>query len=70
MKVDRKLQDLYDDCYADGSIEQDREITSRQTIEHIQQITDKQKFKNIIDIGAGNGSLIKVLSDLEIKFWN
>jgi ubiquinone/menaquinone biosynthesis C-methylase UbiE len=66
MKVDQYLQELYDDCYTDGSIEQDREITSRQTIEHIKIITKKQRFNNIIDIGAGNGSLIKVLSDLDM----
>lgn len=65
MKVNRELQDLYDNCYADGSIEQDREITARQTIEHIELITEKQKFNKIIDIGAGNGSLIKLLSDSE-----
>jgi ubiquinone/menaquinone biosynthesis C-methylase UbiE len=66
MKVNQDLQFWYDNCYTDGSIEQDREITSRQTLEHIQIITGNQKFDNVIDIGAGNGSLMKVLSDLGV----
>jgi 2-polyprenyl-3-methyl-5-hydroxy-6-metoxy-1,4-benzoquinol methylase len=66
MKVDRELQELYDACYTTGSIEEDREITSRQTLEHIKIITGNKKLKKIIDIGAGNGSLIQAISELDI----
>ncbi|WP_027150997.1 class I SAM-dependent methyltransferase [Mesorhizobium sp. WSM2561] len=52
---------MYDDYYADGKVALKREITSIQTVGHIEKIAGGQTFETILDIGAGEGAVLDKL---------
>jgi ubiquinone/menaquinone biosynthesis C-methylase UbiE len=60
-QVNSQIQDLYDDYYQGEQLFVKRELTATQTFSHIQDICDEEDFAKVIDIGAGEGSLLKCL---------
>ena len=58
MKVSDKIADMYDGYYADGQVRVKREITARQTVKHIEAMLGSKGFRNLIDIGAGDGAVL------------
>ncbi len=67
--VNNSLQSMYDDYYNDnnGTLVK-RELTALETVNHIQSIYDIAKLDKIIDIGAGEGSLLECLSKLNYNY--
>ena len=58
MKISDKLQDVYEGYYEDNNnLDKKRAIAARQTIEHLCQMVPEGPQK-LLDIGAGNGSLL------------
>lgn len=62
MKVSDKLGDLYGDYYdLGGSLAQKRKVTARQTIGHIKTLLPDPPYGRLLDIGAGEGSVLEEL---------
>jgi hypothetical protein len=61
MKVDDKLAQMYDGYYADGAVRKKREITARQTVDHIKTMLNGERVPSLIDIGAGDGAVLAEL---------
>ncbi|TIN35824.1 MAG: class I SAM-dependent methyltransferase [Mesorhizobium sp.] len=53
---------MYDDYYTVGEVSEKREITSVQTIAHIEEIVEGEVFETILDIGAGEGAVLDKLN--------
>jgi ubiquinone/menaquinone biosynthesis C-methylase UbiE len=63
--VNSSLGSMYDNYYNDNDRTLlKRKLTALETIEHIQSIWDVSKSKKILDVGAGEGSLLECLSKL------
>lgn len=69
MKVDDKLVDLYSGYYEGNSaVAQKRAITAVQTVQHIQALLSHPPYDSLLDVGAGEGSVLAALS--QAKFAN
>lgn len=66
MKISDKLNEMYAGYYENEKTLKKRIISARQTIAHILQITKNHKFGSVLDIGAGEGSVLAGLD--EIRF--
>ena len=62
MDVSDELKKTYDDYYLDGTVQKKREVSARQTFEHLKALAPGQPHRSVIDIGAGDGA---VLAELE-----
>jgi ubiquinone/menaquinone biosynthesis C-methylase UbiE len=67
--VNDSLQSMYDNCYSrkDGTMTK-RELTALDTVKHIESIYDISKLEKILDVGAGEGSLLSCLSNLNFNY--
>jgi ubiquinone/menaquinone biosynthesis C-methylase UbiE len=67
--VNNSLQSMYDDYYHnnDKTLVK-RELTALETVNHIQAVCDISKLEKIIDVGAGEGSLLECLSKLDYNY--
>jgi 2-polyprenyl-3-methyl-5-hydroxy-6-metoxy-1,4-benzoquinol methylase len=61
MEVSDDLKKLYGDYYLDENVLMKRRIAARQTLEHLNLILPRKDYRSIIDIGAGDGSLLEEL---------
>lgn len=52
---------IYDDYYSDGKVSTKRDIASWQSVGHIEALIQGQAFDRILDIGAGEGSVLDKL---------
>jgi predicted TPR repeat methyltransferase len=61
------LQAMYD-CYYEGdpNLLVKREITAKQTLEHIQMMIAGRRFNRVLDVGSGEGSLLEQLGKTDI----
>lgn len=64
MKISDKLNDMYAGYYDSETVLKKRVISARQTISHIVEITGKKHFRSVIDIGAGEGSVLAGLEEI------
>ena len=62
MKISDKLSTVYGDYYRDQQVLRKREISGRQAMMHLLSILPQKKYESILDVGAGDGS---VLSQIE-----
>jgi hypothetical protein len=62
MKISDKLSGMYANYYESESVSEKRVISARQTVSHISELTSNRQFHSLIDVGAGEGS---VLAELE-----
>jgi Methyltransferase domain len=64
MQVNDKLTGLYDTYYLQGSpLFLKRSIAARQTVGHVLELLPDAPYANVLDIGAGEGSLLAALSE-------
>jgi ubiquinone/menaquinone biosynthesis C-methylase UbiE len=66
--VDENLQSLYNDYYHDNHRTLvKRELTALDTIQHIQSVCDISRMQKVLDVGAGEGSLLECLAKLDCE---
>ena len=65
MKVDDSLADLYTGYY-DVNVAEKRSISAEQTVSHMAQLLPSTSYSSLIDVGAGEGSVLAVLERLGI----
>lgn len=58
-----EIVEMYSDYYLDGEVSEKRAIAAKQSVRHIKQVAANQKFHSVIDIGAGEGSVVAELAD-------
>jgi len=62
LNTNTSLQSMYNDYYdGDSRLLCKREMTACQTLQHLNFISGNHKFRRIIDVGAGEGSLLQQL---------
>jgi predicted TPR repeat methyltransferase len=67
LTTESSLQAMYDTYYeGDPSLLVKREITARQTLDHMKAVLGDQRFQRVIDVGAGEGSLLEQLDKTDI----
>lgn len=59
MKTSQALQDQYENYYADGTVDPKRVVAARQSFGHITGITRGAAYGRVLDVGAGQGSLLE-----------
>lgn len=66
MEVGKLFKSLYQDYYLDDEVLLKRKIAARQSLEHISSLLPKCTYESLIDIGAGDGSLLEELDRANI----
>lgn len=66
MKISDKLSEAYGDYYLNQAVLRKREISGRQTRSHLQSILPKKHYRSILDIGAGDGSVLAEIDKMEL----
>ncbi len=69
MSVVRTSDDLlreYNDYYADGSVFKKRSIAAKQSLGHFMSLVASIRFKNLIDVGCGDGSFLIAASKVQL----
>lgn len=61
MKISDKLISEYDDYYLNQKVLEKRQLTARQTVNHIRSILSHRTCDSILDVGAGDGSVLQEL---------
>jgi ubiquinone/menaquinone biosynthesis C-methylase UbiE len=64
--VSSELKEKYDSFYVD-SLEQWRHEGARKKVDNICKIVNGQKFSSLIEIGAGEGSILSILDQTDIS---
>jgi len=57
---------LYENYYGDPVVAAQRRVTANDTLDHIRQVIGDSRFEKIVDVGAGEGSLLEALDDAAI----
>lgn len=61
-------QQLYSDYYRpNSSLEHKRNLSADSTVEHIKSVTQGRKWKSLLDVGAGNGSVLAKIDALGLS---
>ena len=69
MELSPKLKQLYDSYYNNDqkeTLKLKRDLTALQSVKNLRKILPKSKFKNLLDIGAGDGNTLEVLANENI----
>ncbi len=69
MELSPKLKQLYDSYYNNNqkeTLKLKRDLTALQSVRNLKRILPNSKFKNLLDIGAGDGNTLEVLSNENI----
>ena len=66
MEISRELKVMYSDYYLDQKVLKKRNITAQQSIHNIKKIIPFRTYKSVIDIGAGDGSVLEKLANYGI----
>lgn len=67
MKVKKSLTDLYNKYYNnDEKLFKKRKISALQSVEHMKSLLIKSAYSSVIDIGAGEGSVLEEISKTNI----
>lgn len=62
--LDDKYKALYSEYYeANSSLEHKRSLSSESTLEHIESVAGRSHWTRLIDVGAGNGSVLAKLDE-------
>ena len=63
--LDEGYKQLYSDYYRpNSSLEHKRNLSADATVEHIKAVTKPRKWKSLLDVGAGNGSVLAKLDSV------
>lgn len=60
--VNKNLQDAYNDQYSSESTIW-RGLGAKQKFQNILDITDRKSYQKVLEVGAGDGSILKLLND-------
>jgi ubiquinone/menaquinone biosynthesis C-methylase UbiE len=66
MEIRADLKKLYGDYYLNDTVLIKRRIAARQTLEHLNLILPRKDYGSILDIGAGDGSVLEELNNANI----
>ncbi len=66
MEIQNTLKQFYDSQY-DESIVEWRELGAIQKANNIIELSKNIKFDNVLDVGAGEGSILRILSDKKLS---
>jgi hypothetical protein len=67
MKVGKSLTDLYNKYYNyDEKLFEKRKISAKQSVEHMKSLLLKSTYSSVIDIGAGEGSVLEEINKINI----
>lgn len=69
MELNPELKKLYDGYYKNDNkndLQLKRDLTALQSVKNLKKLLPKSNFKNLIDIGAGDGNTLVVLSKEDI----
>lgn len=58
MSQSSELQEFYENYY-DDNVSRKREITARQTVDHIVSLVKGQALGSVLDVGAGDGAVLE-----------
>jgi SAM-dependent methyltransferase len=65
--LDQKYKDLYSGYYNQNSaLEHKRNLSANSTLDHIREVSETSHWKRLIDVGAGNGSVLARLDQVGI----
>ncbi|MFB6451661.1 class I SAM-dependent methyltransferase [Bradyrhizobium tunisiense] len=65
--VDQQYTDLYKDYYRKGSsLDHKRNLSAATAVDHILTLSHGSKWQRLIDVGAGNGSVLAVLDKMSV----
>jgi len=67
MEVSSDLKVMYGDYYLNEKVLMKRKISARQSIEHIKKLLPHRNYLSVIDIGAGDGSVLEELDKTNIS---
>jgi len=67
VKISDKLSETYSDYYLNQSVLRKRVISGRQSLSHLQQMLPLPHYRSILDIGAGDGSVLAELDRIGIS---
>lgn len=67
MEVSNDLKEMYGDYYLDEKVLMKRRIGARQSVDHIKSILPSRVYRSVIDIGAGDGSVLEELDKANIS---
>lgn len=54
---------LYQNYYGDGAVAVKRGMSARDALEHIRAVAGSRSFERVVDVGAGEGSLLQILDE-------
>lgn len=63
LQVDKNLQAGYNQYY-DASLHEWRRLGAKYKVQNIVKVSENQQFKRVLEIGAGDGSLLQFLNDM------
>jgi SAM-dependent methyltransferase len=58
-----RYRTLYQNYYGDGMVETKRGISALDAMAHLRAVTAAASFDRVVDVGAGEGSLLQILDD-------
>ena len=65
--LNEEYQQLYSDYYRpNSSLEHKRNLSADSAVEHIKSVTQGRKWKSLLDVGAGNGSVLAKIDSLRL----
>ncbi|MGO9039158.1 MAG: class I SAM-dependent methyltransferase [Steroidobacteraceae bacterium] len=60
--VDERLRSMYESYYGDFKLDEKRRITAEMSIDHVTALTGLAPLGRVVDVGAGQGSFVELLS--------
>lgn len=66
LKIDDKLDAQYANLYSDKS-EEWRKLGAHEKVKNIRSVAGNLKFKNVVEVGAGDGNILSLLSEVNFS---
>ena len=68
MQLSPELKNLYENYYSGGKIDLQvkRDLTAIQSVKNLKELLPGIKFKKLLDIGAGDGNTLYILSERDV----
>ncbi len=60
--VDERLRSMYEGYYGDSKLDEKRRIAAAMSLSHVTALTGSGDMGNVVDVGAGQGSFVELLS--------
>ena len=60
--MDDGLQSMYESYYGDSELDKKRKISAHMSMDHVTALTGSSALGKVVDVGAGQGSFVELLS--------